>query len=74
MSFDKGWSSHLATRMPKMLFTHSMVNPSWALSRFICLPSSIHELIPLKSIVVEFAKESRPRREVHEDRGYGYGG
>jgi len=57
-----------------MLFTRSMVNLSWALSRFLCLPYSIHELIALKSIVVEFAKESRPRREVHEERGYGYAG
>jgi len=57
-----------------MPFTRSMANPSWASSRCLCLQSSGHDLTLLKSIVVEFAKESRPRREVHEDRGYGYAG
>lgn len=58
-----------------MLFTRLMANPSWVLSRFHCLPYLNHELtLLINSIVVEFAKESRPRREVHEERGYGYAG
>jgi len=55
-----------------MLSTTSMANPSWAPSMSSFIVSMTTDADFPSSIVVEFAKESRPRREVHEERSYGY--
>lgn len=73
----RGASIPIIFRTRRMLWITSTASRSWE-------PSSLsyhnfHSLIlifpspPQCSIVVEFAKESRPRRDVYEgDRGYGY--
>lgn len=59
--------------MLKMRFSNSTANPSWATSLEF-LPAVLADSartnilhFALYSIVVEFAKESRPRREPYDD-------
>jgi hypothetical protein len=56
-----------------MLFNTSTESRSWASSAFTPLILVHYIYGIMKSIVVEFAKESRPRRDPYEDRGsHGY--
>jgi len=58
--------------MPKRLFRPVMANPFWVLSESIVpFHQSRLKSSNSTSIVVEFAKESRPRRENYDDRGNG---
>jgi hypothetical protein len=60
-------------RKQKMLCALSAENPSWGLSERAFASHVVFTADPPCSIVIEFAKESRPRREPQEDRGsYGY--